>query len=658
MVIRAMLLPGDVQEARLIDQGRYLDLLRGFEDKAVLTQEQKLIKQIAQTCLFVQLNWTGPPLRDTDIQELKATFNTLTVPVDGEVVTPCARHLELLFSDEQSSTSTFLHDWWALRRHILHQRLLDNPSNTLHTKIFSIIDKYKQNESMNALFCVEVSLICIFYDKDHDAMEWIDRACKQSGFEFKLGGRLGRRLRTQTFDVTQLTLEVSTKSKDCEHETASVDEANSVLALPERVKNKLQDDVSVIPTSISGSLRVIDALILLAWCHALIHFNPRGDESVKEQVRTVLEHELVNFPDWSIRTAALYLECSLQQDIAKEVERAALQLQALEDQVTGRYSDSSRANNGQVPVFDRLVYYFYAPVPNRWQLQSAQGRLFAGLGMFKTACKLFEDAHAWEEAVQCMMQLGDKVRGEAKLKALLNEANQPLLKGKLLCILGDLTGDRQCYEQAWNEYRVPRAQRTLGRLYYMESQWQKAIDAFEISLSINPLFAQTWFLLGNACLEFLKLQKHEEGKRLLSFKNALRAFARAVSIEPEHVDALASLGQCHLLLDEPKQAIEALTRAVKLRWEDVRLWSLLSDAHLEAGDSKLALTCLERILDAKGHESDTFQLIEHIKKIIMQGASVKQVMTSHLWERMDETFPGNTFWGTFKAQCKTIQEND
>jgi tetratricopeptide (TPR) repeat protein len=94
---------------------------------------------------------------------------------------------------------------------------------------------------------------------------------------------------------------------------------------------------------------------------------------------------------------------------------------------------------------------------------------------------------------------------------------------KLWCILGDLTRDPTCYEMAWaiSSNHYSRAQRSLGFYRMSKGEIAEAIPHFELALSINSLYPNTWFTLACAYM------------RLEQWDKALNAFSFVVNISPE-----------------------------------------------------------------------------------------------------------------------------
>ena len=98
---------------------------------------------------------------------------------------------------------------------------------------------------------------------------------------------------------------------------------------------------------------------------------------------------------------------------------------------------------------------------------------------------------------------------------------------KLLCLEGDVTSNPECYERAWtcSNHHYARAQRSLGSYYYTRGDYQKAIGYYERAFEINPMFENSWFILGCACLKTSNLDL------------AAKAFGRCTVLDSNVIEA-------------------------------------------------------------------------------------------------------------------------
>jgi tetratricopeptide (TPR) repeat protein len=94
---------------------------------------------------------------------------------------------------------------------------------------------------------------------------------------------------------------------------------------------------------------------------------------------------------------------------------------------------------------------------------------------------------------------------------------------KLICLLADVRKDPKLYELAWEKSgnRFARAMRSLGAYYFDSKKWDLSVQCYSKALAINPMFENSWFVMGCAAL------------RIDDFAAALSAFTRSVQLEPD-----------------------------------------------------------------------------------------------------------------------------
>ena len=183
----------DNPDSKLIRSGNYA---------AAFKSQDVLVSGIAHLLAFIQANWLGPPLElapspDFSLQDLAS---------GGELPYKLARHLPLLASAKEllKPTGDFIADWWYLRCMFVHQKLFENPLSAIKEPIFEVIAKY--NDRLRWTHSLETSLVCAYYEQENEALGFLGRASRSLAFEYELGGALGKRLRHQTFDVSQLVV--------------------------------------------------------------------------------------------------------------------------------------------------------------------------------------------------------------------------------------------------------------------------------------------------------------------------------------------------------------------------------------------------------------------------------------------------------------------
>lgn len=145
------------------------------------------------------------------------------------------------------------------------------------------------------------------------------------------------------------------------------------------------------------------------------------------------------------------------------------------------------------------------------------------IGVVRSAMEIFERLEHWEDVISCYQMLDEPKKAEQLIRRLLIETPK---SAKLHCLLGDVTSDPEQYQKAWDLSggRFSRAMRSLGAEHYRKQEWQASIDCYSKALLINPLFDNSWFIMGCAALQ------------LELFDQAIIAFGRVTSIDPEVCD--------------------------------------------------------------------------------------------------------------------------
>lgn len=102
---------------------------------------------------------------------------------------------------------------------------------------------------------------------------------------------------------------------------------------------------------------------------------------------------------------------------------------------------------------------------------------------------------------------------------------------------------------------------TLGKLYLNLGQYQKAINVYRnLTSTITPDNAQTWFVLGVSILETIPFEVWE-GEEIEECKQAL---LKTIELAPAHLEAHAVLGTIYQLQEQPEQAEQHLKRVMEL----------------------------------------------------------------------------------------------
>lgn len=520
---------------------------------------------------------------------------------------------------EQNGLATL--PWWNLRAGLVHRALLDEPVSFPSDLFASLDDLLSPSNPLSTSLTAddkvalhtELGLANHLLGMDKQASERFLAAAKESGLEWALTGALGKRTKFQVKELSQLVLVAKSKQREGERGAESASQTETVkeevvkaetngTEEEERVPNQklpgmpetlaLNDDTLLEQTQFTSSsldyaglgaelapikaaaslpeslrelnpqdqpaLHPLDQALLIDMCLAQ-HNNTPENGLTASQMAPFLARVLTHPKNWSVHTTALLLRARLESKRSRTIERSALQLQALVDQMPTADSEPS----------ERLRYFHQLPLVSKWEMERELAVRFLGMGVVRTALEIFEKLEMWEEAVRCYHSMEDTDKAIRVVKDLLegkkaepeivqkrekvqrseDEAGRKETKriridntreAKLWCLLGDLEPENAeaHYEKAWtvSNGTSSRSQRSLGGLYLTREDFDKAIPKFQAALKINPLYARTWFALG-CCL--LREERLEEARE---------AFSRNIAVEEDDAEAWNNLAAVYLRL--------------------------------------------------------------------------------------------------------------
>ncbi|KAG0250795.1 hypothetical protein BG011_008075 [Mortierella polycephala] len=573
---------------------------------------------IAALYAFVQAGWTGPEVGFEPVDILPAHVKSKAKELDRQALDMLAvggetvyhlspqilflhmarivlvDHLDLLKSKDAVVAKTA--PWWALRTLFLQQRTLGGPTGLLQQQMLTLADEIEaiatkeveqEQGSLEAIdkkevmtrFWIEKGLILHWYTDDTKAYETFQKAQSTSGFRFKVTGALGKRTKFQQFDTSQLVVvaessrdmassrpaayksKVGSGPKNLEHNDDTVLEKIQFSELSEEDRARL-GDLDLDPSKKIEDLHPIDHALLLAFCLNIKNTNPAHGLTV-EQMFPFVTRVLETPNNWTVYTMALLLRSRLESDKSRTVERGALQLQALVDQ--------TKVEDETSTVRERMHHFFSVPLPSKWELEKELAEQYMSLGVIRSALEIFERLELWEDVISCHQFLDQSDKAKAKCLELLEKTPK---NAQLLCILGDLDQDPERYKEAWevSGRRFARAQRSLGSYYFKREEYEPAKECYQLALKINPLFENSWFILG--CI----------GMQLEEFDVAIEAFTRVVSIDPDNGEAWNNMAAIYMRNNNNLDAQHALRQALKEKRGSWKIWSNYMYCSMDVGD--------------------------------------------------------------------------
>ena len=316
--------------------------------------------------------------------------------------------------------------------------------------------------------------------------------------------------------------------------------------------------------------------------------------------------------DFSIFTMALLLRSRMESAKSRTVERSILQLQTLVDQFY--LLASSGTNDDGATARERMGRFWFVDMPPIWQLERELGERWLSIGMVVSALEIFERLQLWEDAIECYRSMEKMKKAEELLKERLEVTpNSP----KLWCLLGDVKSEPQHWEHAWQlseaaGRRYSRAMRSLGSYYFKKQEFKQSMECYSKALAINPLYENSWFILGCAALQ------------IEDYDSASMAFSRVVSLNHENAEAWANLASVHIRQKKRADAYFALRQALKEDYENWKIWQNYLYVAADLGEMGEAIKATERLVDLKWQKEKANSVDVEVLNII-SNAVIKQM---------------------------------
>ncbi|KAK2745658.1 hypothetical protein FQN57_003554 [Myotisia sp. PD_48] len=352
-----------------------------------------------------------------------------------------------------------------LRVNVLHQKMLNENTDTLQAEIYRDLDLIYNEISTNdpveegeiVRFLLERAVVHTNHGFDSKARTDLLQAAKMNKFEFALTGRLGKRTKFQDRDITQLVVlaksaEISNPESDTPAKEDEDNDKASDQPAKEQPKNldlnddtllesisfkpkdttivdtsmTVQDESSLPPTLASldpakqPRLSPIDSIILLSLASAITNTSPT-DGLTREETRPYAARVLDGgSSNWQVYSQALLVRSRIEGYRSRTVERGVLQLQTLVDQVLADTATDSSAitkpeeqelqpatflprpqASESAPASERLQYLWLLNFSTRWDLEAELASRWVSIGALRTALDIYERLEMWAEAALC-----------------------------------------------------------------------------------------------------------------------------------------------------------------------------------------------------------------------------------------------------------------
>ena len=599
-------IPLEILKSR--DAGDYNTVITNFHPQ---TPEQHLF--VAACCIdhFIQLNWTGPcDLTTSTTSSSTSNDDAHLLNADGEIpfarirgasliTTAAAAHLR-----EASVLPTS--EWWRGRASFVHQRVMQNPCESLREASVegydAAVKRFGPNDDETALSrqlaiaaYLERGLMHLHYREHKLAAQDVERARVVCGLRVELKGALGKRTKFQEKATSQLYLDLVQQWK------APDAREFAGFRLPSPATYEEDSDLAecvIFDEARDAVLMAPDEQALVLALAALRAARAPSDERIyTDENLAYVNRVLLNPVDWSVHTTAMLMRSRFEKGLTKALHRSLTQLEDLcafyDATSPAKTSSSSSAASAAaaaaaaagVPVWARVAGHHLVLAPCRSELKRELAQRYVELGMPSFALKIYEEMSMLEEMVLCYAAAGQRKEAEDLARRQLAAHATP----EMLCVLGEVTDDKEHYEQAWalSQQRFALAKRQLGHWCFKRKMYREAIAHYKQALAINYLFDRCWFAMGCAAMQ------------IEDWETALAAFSRVVSIEPEDGEAWCNIAAVHMHNARPQEAHVSLQEALRQKPDSWRIWQnyVLVSASPQVRDYQAAVFGLGRLLD-------------------------------------------------------------
>lgn len=389
--------------------------------------------------------------------------------------------------------------------------------------------------------------------------EYLEKAKKTLGIEFSFTGKMGVRTKYQSFKVSQLTLEVEKGTTLTPQKTDSESGQVSlpkIITLEDIIDNILYEKPVIDHEGDKKELTVYDHILVIAIIRHIQKTSPMDDVQ-REHVLAYIHQTEQKVSNWSVLVMTLIVRSLTEFNFLKKRERSLIQLHQISDDW----------NKGKDDSYERQKYLFALNFPSYIEYQTIIIEKYLNMGMVMTACQIYEQLEMLEECVECYYRADHMDKAKELAEKLLKEKPTP----KLYCILGDVQKDPAMYQKAWeiSGQRYARAQRSLGKYYFNQKQFDLSIEHLRKAVEINDYHMDSWTLLGYIYMNTNKLT------------DAISCYSKVVQIDSGQAFCWANMANLYLAIGKKAEALLTIEQATKLNESRWKIWMNFSSIAYE-----------------------------------------------------------------------------
>ncbi|EEH11731.1 TPR domain-containing protein [Histoplasma capsulatum G186AR] len=629
---------------------------------APATRSRLLHIGIAALSAFLQSNVTGPPLAFRAPDLLIPTFLTDTndgapgvaqalrslreamvrsLTVDGEAAYKLTPNVELFclakaVLNHSAITPTFngegdvafaapLVAWGSrMRVNFLHQKMLSENTTTLQAAVYTDLEflageilssnpSSSRTAEERARLLIERATIHTHHGFDAKARADLERAAGETGFQYALTGKLGKRTKFQDRDISQLVVlaksadegHASTKESNHKEDLSALEPQTHTTAAEgarpktldlnddtlleaisfkkdepveaQEISMTVQDPSSLPPVlaaldpSNQPKLNALDSIILLSIASAITNTSPEHGLTREETLPYATRVLDGGSSNWQVYSQALLVRSKIEGYRSRTVERGLLQLQALVDQViadtasdpiSGADKAAEQATtflprpeaSESAPASDRLQYIWLLNFSTRWDLEAELASRWVSLGGLRTALDIYERLQMWAEVALCYAATEREEMARMLVRKQLFNRTNPAS-----------TDDNDTFEGP----ELVRLPADAPRLFCILGDIDKDPAMYERAWTVSD---QRYARAQRS------LARHYLTTKPPSLEKAEEAYRKSLAINQLNHGAWFALGCVQLELEKYEDGVESFTRSIQLDETDAEAWSNLAAA--------------------------------------------------------------------------------